>query len=334
MPAASVVLPVRNGMPWLPETLDSLVAQTFEDFEVLLQDDGSTDETLACMEAYAARDARFLVESRAAAGVAAAVNRAHERARAALHVRIDGDDVAHPERLAKQVAFAQANPDVGYFGCCVAFFPEEAMGEGLRHYEAWNNGCVTHEEVFADRFVELPIANPSVAMRADVLREVGGYAHGDFPEDYDFFLRCAAAGVRFGKVPEVLLRWRDHPERATHLDERYSLASFFELKVRHIAPLLERDGRPLSIAGAGPDGKRWARRLREAGLDVQYFLDVHPGRVGQTIHGAVVCGYEDIERLRTCFVLAAVGKRGGREQVRERLSAAGFEEGVGFVCVQ
>jgi hypothetical protein len=334
MPAVSVILPVRDAMPYLPETLQTLASQTLEDFEVLLQDDGSADDSTDCRADVSRRDPRFRLETREARGVVAAVNRAHARARAPLHVRIDADDLARPERLARQVAFAEAHPEVGYFGSLVEFFPRASMGDGLRHYGAWNNACVAHEAIHADRFVELPIANPSVAMRAEVFHALGGYGAGPFPEDYDFFLRCAARGVRFGKVPEVLVDWRDHPGRATHTDPRYALEAFFELKVRHITPFLAARGHPLVVAGAGRDGKRWARRLRDVGLPVRGFLEVHPGRIGQSIAGLPVEGYADLPALDPCTVLAAVGRRGARADVRAHLAAAGRMEDEDFICVQ
>jgi glycosyltransferase involved in cell wall biosynthesis len=333
-PAVSVLLPVRDAMPYLSETLDSLRAQTFEDFEVLVHDDGSRDRSLACARAVAAEDGRFHVEAGEPLGVVAAANALASRARADLFVRIDGDDLAVPERLAATAAFADAHREVGLFGSLVRYFPREGLGPGMRRYEDWINGVRTHEAIVRDRFVELPLAQPSWALRREVFERLGGYRDGPFPEDYEFFLRAVEAGVQFAKVPEVLLRWREHEARTIYNDPRFGLDRFFDLKMRFLLPRLRRAGRALAVVGGGPDAKRWARRLRDEGLDVRYLVDVDPRRIGQTVHGARVLAYDDIARTRDCFLLVALGRAGGREEARRQLVDAGFAEERDFLCVQ
>ena len=333
-PSVSVLLPVRDAASFLEEALGSLALQTYEDFEVLVQDDGSTDLSYAEATGFADEDPRFRVETDEPRGIVAALNAAAARARGDLLVRMDADDVCLPTRLERLVAAAAAHQDVGFFASRIRYVPRESLGEGLKHYEAWVNGVLTHEEVLRNRFVECPLPHPAWAVRRAVFDDLGGYHEGDFPEDYDFFLRAAAAGVRFHKLPEVLLQWRNDPGRMSRTDERFGLDRFFALKLRHLLPLLGRIGRPVAIAGAGPDGKRWAKALLAADVPVRFFLEVHPRRIGQTIHGAEVLAYDDIDRLRPCFVLGAVGQKGGRDEVRRLLDQAGFTEGDDYLCVQ
>jgi len=325
---------VRDAAAYLGETLASLSAQTFADFEVVVHDDGSSDGTLDLLREAQRQDDRITYAAGSPEGVAHAANEACRRARGALLVRIDGDDLARPERLERLVELAAEHPEAGFFGSRVRFFPREAVGPGTVHYEAWINSLLTHEEIHAARFVEYPIPNPSVALRREVFEALGGYRHGPFPEDYDFFLRAAASGVVFAKHPEVLLDWREGEHRTTKHDPRYGLDRFHALKVEHLAPWLRRLGRPLAIVGAGRDGKRWARSLREVGLPPRWFVDVHPARIGQEILGARVVGYADLTSLEGAFFLAAVGQKGARAQVRAALEAADLHEERDVLCVQ
>ena len=333
-PAVSVVLPVHNAMPFLPRALRALQEQTFEDFEVVLHDDGSDDGSREVAQAVAAKDGRFRVASEPRRGVVHATNEATARARGALLVRCDADDVSASMRLACLVRAAEERPEVGFFASRTRFFPRAVVRDGMRHYEAWINGVLSHEDVVRERFVELPLAQPSWALRREVFDRLGGYREGPFPEDYDFFLRAVEAGVRFHKLDAVLVAWREGAHRTSRNDPRYGLDRFLELKVRHLASFLDRLGRPVAVVGAGPDGKRLARRLGEAGVAPQWFVDVHPRRLGQVIHGAEVVGYDALARLEDAFLLAAVGQRGARDEVRRLLAEAGRREGEDFLCAQ
>ena len=334
-PALSVVLPMRNAAPFIRDALLSLQAQTFDDYEVLLQDDGSEDgcQHIAADE-FARWDERFQLEVGPPLGVVAAANRAAARASTDLLVRMDADDLSTPDRLEKVYAFAQAHPDIAYFGSRIRYFPRENVGPGTAHYESWINGVVTPEEIWRDRFVEYPLPHPSTVVRRTLFDTLGGYRNGFFPEDYDFFLRAAARGTRFGKHPDVLLAWREGAHRTTKRDGRYGLDAFRACKAEHLLPILRRMERPVGIVGAGPDGKAWARVLTERGCPPHCFLDLHPGRIGNEIQGARVHGYEDLPALRGTFFLSAVGQKGARAQVREALHDAGLEEDVEFLCVQ
>ncbi len=333
-PPVSVVLPVRDAEAFLAETLASLRDQTFPDFEVVIHDDGSRDATREIVGSVMAVDARFRLSEGPGEGVAIAANRACEAARADLLVRIDGDDLARPERLERLVELAAEHPEVGFFGSRVRFFPREAVGPGTQHYEAWLNGLLSHEDILVNRYVEYPVPNPTVALRRGVFDQLGGYRQGPFPEDYDFFLRAVAAGVRFLKHPDVLLDQREGEHRTTRSDPRYGLDRFHTLKVEQLVPELEKLGRPVAVVGAGPDGKRWACSLTAAGRPPTWFVDVHPRRIGQMIHGAQVLGYDEIDQATDAFFLGAVGAKGGRDQVRDALSSAGLVEADDFLCVQ
>lgn len=336
MSAVSVVLPVYNAGAFLAETLDRVLDQTHEDFELVVHDDGSTDDTPDILADYAARDARMVVQSapNQGVGVAPAANAAIARARGDLLVRIDGDDLCRPGRLAALVALAAAHPEVDVFASRVRYFPREAVGPGMLRYETWINGLVDHDAIHADRFVEYPLPHPSTAVRRRAFERVGGFRAGDFPEDYDWFLRACAAGLRFAKHPDVLLDWREGPHRTTKHDGRYGLDRFFALKVEHVVPLLRATGRPIVVVGAGRDGKRWARAVLGAGLALTAFVDLHPGRIGNEIQGVRVHDYDALSTLRGAFLLSAVGAPGARADVRARLVAAGFTEERDFLCVQ
>lgn len=290
MTLLSVILPVRNGAVFLAEALQSIADQTHEDFEVLVQDDGSSDTTPQILADWAERDPRFKPETQQPLGVAHAANRAAARARGDLLVRMDGDDVCRPERLAALLDLMQTLPDVDYAGSRTHFFGQEAVSAGMRRYETWLNSLLSHEDIHGARFVEYPIANPSKIVRRRLHETLGGYRQDDLPEDYDFFLRAATQGARFAKHPDVLLDWREGDHRATRSDPRYGMDRFHRVMVRELLQHIGSPARKLVLVGVSRPGKRWLTSLRDAGHAPAHLIDPTGARAGHTVGGVRVEG--------------------------------------------
>jgi glycosyltransferase involved in cell wall biosynthesis len=323
-PRVSVLLPCRNAAGTLDEALASLAAQTFTDFEVIAVDDGSDDATPDSLANWARRDPRIHSDRTHTRGIVAALCTAAERAQGALLARMDADDIAMPKRLARQVAFLDANPDVAACGTRVRYIPRHLVRDGARRYERWINGVVLPDEIERDLFVECPIPHPSLVVRRAAFEQAGGYRDAGWPEDYDLVLRLWQEGHRLGKVPEVLLEWREGGERLSRTDPRYGEDAFRRCKVHYLKRRVA--GRPVVVWGAGPVGKAFARTLHAAGERVVAFVDLDPRKIGQTIHAAPVIRPSDIGQYRGAYVVGAVGSPDARAEIREALASAGFRE--------
>lgn len=332
-PTVSVLLPVRNGGTHLSEAMASLVSQSFTDFEVVVVDDGSTDETAEALGEWRSRDDRVRVLTQAPAGIVRALERGRSAARGRYLARMDADDIARPRRLELQLALLEAREELTGCGCLVEYFPLEAVREGARRYQRWINGAVTPEEISASMFVECPLAHPTFFLRADAVAEVGGYEDHGWPEDYDLVLRMAAAGHRFGKVPEVLLDWRERSDRLSRTHENYSATAFLACKVHYLRASLLANERAAVIWGAGPVGKGLARALIEAGTCVAAFVDLDPRKIGQEIHGAPVLDVDSAVVMKGPLHLGAVGQLGARERITTTLEDAGMVEIQDFISV-
>jgi len=324
-PRVSVLLPVKDAAPTLSECLASLRGQTLRDFEVLAVDDGSSDSSPALLRQAAAQDPRIRVLPAERSGLVAALNTGLAAARGSLLARMDADDVARPDRLERQARALEAEGAPDVLGSRVEVLGG-ADNEGMRAYVAWSNGLLDDAAIRRDLFVESPLVHPSVMTPTRLLRGLGGYRLYDGPEDYDLWLRAAAAGARFAKLAEPLLLWRDREDRLTRVDPRYAAARFRARKLEALlqGPLADREA---VIWGAGPIGKAWARGLLARGASVRAFVEVDPRKLGRLIHGAAVVDVAAGAALREAVHLAAVGQPGARERIRREALRHGLAEG-------
>ena len=335
-PIVSIVLPVRNAGETISVALESICAQTFPAWEVVAVDDGSQDETPLRLKAAARLDARIRVLTQRPEGLVAALQAGCHAARGKFIARMDADDVMLPERLARQVEFLERNPHLGVVSCRVRFGGDVTRQAGYATHVEWINSLLTPEAIALRRFVEAPVAHPSVMFRRELLAEHGGYADGDFPEDYELWLRWLHAGVRFGKVDAELLIWNDSPTRSSRVAPRYSLENFYRLKCKYLALWL-RDNVPppreLWLRGAGRITRQRFRDLEAAGYPFTGFIDIDAKKFGRMRDGRRVIGADQLPGVEQAFILSGVSKRGAREVIRAELDGCGRREGKDYLLV-
>lgn len=334
MPLVSLVLPVHNAAATLARAVAGIRAQTLEDWELLAIDDGSTDATPRVLAGLAAAEPRVRVLSPGRVGLVAALNHGLARARGTFIARLDADDEVHPERLAAQVALLQNDPDLGLVSCLVSFGGDRDRHAGYAHHVDWLNTLLTPAQIALNRFVESPLAHPSVMFRRELVAQHGGYRDGDFPEDYELWLRWLDAGVRMAKVPRALLTWHDSPARLSRTDPRYAPEAFYRTKAPWLARELGRitGGRPVWLWGAGKPTRQRAAHLLDQGVDIAAYVDIDPHKIGQRIAGRPVIAPSSLPPPDQAFVLSYVANRGARDLIRAELTTRGYAEGRDFLC--
>ncbi len=335
MPRVSVVLPVYNAAATVARAIESIQAQTWRDWELIAVDDGSTDRTREILEKCAQADARIRVIAQAHGGVTQAANAGLSAAQGELIARMDADDVSHPERLAEQVALLDRDATLGVASSLVEFGGDRIARAGYALHVDWLNGLVTPEDIALHRFVESPVANPSVLFRREWVDRHGAFRDGDFPEDYELWLRWLDAGVRIGKVPRALLTWNDPPTRISRNDARYSPDAFFKIKAGWIARELARvaAGREIYVWGAGRHTRQRAAHLTAHGVRIAGYIDVDVKKTGRGLGGTgvPVLAENALPPLGKIFVLSYVTSRGAREYNQAKLVAAGYVCGRDFL---
>src|SRR5215471_2814075 len=227
-PLISVVMPVHNALPFLDDSIRSILGQTLSEFEFVILDDASTDNTIEHLREWAARDQRIQIhESKQRLGLSGSSNAAIAAARASIVARMDADDIAHPDRLRRQWEIMRNVPDVAAVGTLCNGI--DASGREVRPHDRWR---------IVRRSRYIPFPHGSAMFRRDVFDKVGGYVEAPFgQEDQDLFARMKAHG-RIVTLPDVLYSYRYHLNNATlfnglraveHSHNGNSLAAFYML---------------------------------------------------------------------------------------------------------
>lgn len=238
IPPISVAMSVYNGERFLAEAIDSVLAQSFTDFEFLILDDGSRDGSGAIIRDYAARDPRIRPIFRENRGLIASLNQLLIEARAPLVARMDADDICRPERFERQIAFLEANPDFGVIGTRCENIDEHGMYYPCNYPDL--------PDTFAGFLAAIDardplICHPAVMYRRDLVRSIGGY-HAAFRhcEDLDLWLRLATI-TKLASIPERLFSYRYSVNQVSH---RHATEQQTGAAIAYLAYQERRAGRP------------------------------------------------------------------------------------------
>jgi hypothetical protein len=208
-PRVSVVIPAYNAEEYLAEALDSVIAQTYRDIEIVVVDDGSSDGTSAILDRYRRLDDRMIVHRQPRGGVVVALNQGLALARGEFIARMDADDISLPHRIERQVGFLDAHPAVAVVGGSVILV--NAKNEEF-HREAPPASDALIKAMLQDNST---MVHPAVLIRRDVLGDLGGYRDVvKYAEDYDLWLRIAERH-ELANLQEPVLRYRIHAHQSS-----------------------------------------------------------------------------------------------------------------------
>jgi len=249
LPTVSVVIPVRDGAQYVGEALQSILDQDLPDIEVIVVDDGSSDDSAAIATSIGDRDGRVKVVANRGKGIVDALNMAISLARAPLVARMDGDDVSLPNRLRLQVACFDADTDLQLLG--TAGLRIDRDGKPLKPMDV-----PIGNEPLRDALARYnPMLHPTVMFRTEAVRRVGGYRHAfTYAEDYDLWLRLSETG-KLANMDARLVKLRSHPGQVSRVKEDQqkaaaALARRSALLRRSRAEPFDANGQPAQAIGA------------------------------------------------------------------------------------
>ena len=274
-PVISVILPFSKEGNWLRESVQSILQQSFADFELLLTANNSDSTTLSIATALATSDTRIRLTNEEGHHLGKLLNTIIRNARGQYIARMDADDVSLPDRLMKQYQYLESHPLTGLCAVATGTLPGSETGEGFLQFMQWQNNLLSSEEHYHHRFIDATVAHPAVMMRKKLFEEYGGYPE-DGPEDFGLWLHWQQQGVRFEKIPEMLLYWRDHPQRLSRTGIDYSPEAFTRVKAGAAAFIIDKyaSGKAVILCGAGQEAWRKMKIWEANGIAFHGYSDV------------------------------------------------------------
>ena len=312
MSKVSILMPVKNAMPFLEACIESIKMQSLGDWELIAVDDHSTDGSYDFILGQS--DPRIISLRSSCNGIIPALKLAYQNATGSLITRMDGDDLMTPFRLEKMSDLLhKSGPNRVCLGLVEYFASGSGLGEGYHNYANWLNSLSRMENNFEERYKECVIPSPCWMIFRDDFERAGAFNSELYPEDYDLVFRMYGAGIKIITVPEVLLRWRDHGQRTSRNDEKYLDNRFTDLKVHHL--IMQENIENLGLWGAGARGKAIAKALIKKEAEFRWYSN-NKNKIGHDIYGVQV---EDFRFLSSSAVIVAIAGE-SQGEVRKFLS--------------
>lgn len=327
-PIVSVILPFHREKIFIAESINSILGQSLTALEIILIASDADSETFSIARQFAEKDDRIRILIAPAPGLSHALNYGLQHATTPIIARMDADDIALPERLEKQIQFLQNNPTIGVVSCQTSGMQSTQQSTGIDNYIQWQNSLITPESHYTNRFIESPVAHPTIVFRKSICEQYGGYSTDGIPEDYDRWLHWMAKGIRFQKIPEVLLYWRDHPNRLTRTSADYALHQFTKVKAGYFKQWLTKKGiqKRVIVCGAGPEARKKAAIFEATGIDIAGFSDL----IRREIPGKIFLPETEIQAGSQWYFLSLLAGRGKAAEMDLFLRSRGLIPGKDY----
>lgn len=314
-PLVSILVPFKNTEAFINECIDSIINQTYTNWEAIVIDDSSTDKSNSIVEDYSQKDTRIRLFKNKGQGIINALQTAFSLCHGDYITRMDSDDIMTPNRLEVMVnnllKHGKHHLAVGQ----VKYFRADGVSDGYARYERWINALTKTGSNYSEIYKECVIPSPCWMLHRDDFIACEGFKPNRYPEDYDLTFRFYRAGFKCIPCNEVLLQWRDYSSRTSRTHEHYAINYFLDIKVHYFLELDYDSNRPLTIWGAGNKGKTVAKLLIENKIPFYWICD-NEKKIGKHIYEQELYNFNYLEQLHKPQSIVTVANANEQEEIR------------------
>ncbi|MGY0392531.1 glycosyltransferase family 2 protein [Bizionia sp. KMM 8389] len=286
-PLISIVTPFKNTEAYISECLLSIINQTYQNWELLIVDDASTDTSYSIVSQFAETDNRIKLLKNPGTGIIEALQYGYSKSSGKYITRMDSDDIMTPNRLAVMIENLQ-HFGLGYLAIGqVEYFRADGLSDGYANYETWLNGLTATGSNFTEIYKECVVPSPCWMLHKTDFDNCQAFSPEIYPEDYDLAFRFYKQKLICIPCNNVLHLWRDYSNRTSRTHVHYAQNSFLELKVDYFIELDYKKHRPLVVWGAGKKGKTVAKLLQTKNIPFYWICD-NEKKIGKDIYNIIL----------------------------------------------
>lgn len=311
----SIIMPFKNTSQFLKECIQSILNQSYTNWELCAVNDNSSDDSYRIAEEFSKQDARIKVFNNTGVGIISALQCAFSQSNGNFITRMDSDDLMDSDKLHTMIAQLKDNGSGKIALGLVKYFSEKIIGDGYQKYENWLNSLVIKGTNFSELYKECVIASPCWMVYREDFIKCGGFDNDIYPEDYDLTFRFYAQGFTCIPTNKIAHYWRDYGERTSRTHDHYAYNSFLEIKIFYFLKLNYDTSRPLVLWGAGKKGKKLAELLLENDVKFHWVCD-NPEKIGKTIYGQKMLGLRDLKNSENVQSIIAVANPKAQETIK------------------
>ena len=314
-PLISILTPFKNTGEFLPECLDSIVAQTYTNWELLIVDDNSIDNSFEIVSTYQKKDNRIKLLSNPGQGIIEALKHAYSKSSGELITRMDSDDIMHENKL--EILYKNlADKGRGHIAIgLVKYFSDEGISEGYAKYETWINNLTRKGTSYSEIYKECVIPSPCWMVYREDLDKCLAFITNLYPEDYDLTFRMYANDFKCIPCDRIIHYWRDYSTRTSRTHIHYAQNYFLDIKIKYFLELEYDQKRPLVIWGAGFKGKTIAKSLIDSDVPFYWICD-NPNKLGKKIYGQKMYHFDYLKELNNPQSIITVANIEAQNQIR------------------
>jgi len=332
-PLVSILIPFKNTQLFLDECLNSIVNQTYSNWELILVDDHSSDHSYKLVNAFAEEDERIKLLKNSGSGIIDALQIAFKQSKGELITRMDSDDIMRPikiEILVNKLLTKQKNHvAIGL----VNYFSEEGIKEGYKSYETWLNTLIKNGTNYSEIYKECVIPSPCWMIHREDFIACDAFNPNRYPEDYDLAFRFYKHGFTCIPCDTVIHDWRDYNTRTSRTHIHYAENHFIDLKLHYFLELDYNKNKILVVWGAGNKGKTVAKKLIEKNIAFEWICD-NPKKIGRDIYGTILKPFNFLEEVTNAQSIITVANSEAQKDILEymkRLNLKPIDDYV-FFC--
>ncbi len=318
-PLVTIIMAVKDTAPYLRDCLDSIVAQTYQNWELIAVNDHSSDASPQILEEYAQRDPRVRFFNSDRPRLIPTLQVGYAQTKGTLINRMDSDDKMPADKIEVLVQeWSKYGKGTVIAGGTEHFVDQGTVGDGFLRYEKWLNHVAKHSIHYQEIYRECVIPSHCWLLHKDDFDAVGAFDPIIYPEDYDLCFRFYRAGLIVVGIDKVLHYWRDRSNRISRTWEEYKDNRYFDLKLRFFYELDRDRSRPLVLWGAGRNGKDMAKLLRSYKDQFHWVCD-NEKKIGKDIYDIRLEHFSVITEIENPQIIIVVASPAGKIEIEKLL---------------